>query len=112
MKEVALKFFRRCRDVVAYRITGDVKYLHRMWSTWVAGGGLVAVPAAWLAVPQDLRAALPDWSLTAGGIILFLLFLLARVVPQPKIDAARNGVVVPPPPAPVADTAHPYGDVR
>ena len=46
-----------------------------------------AAPAAWLAVPDDMRAAVPAEWLAAAGVALGVLGLMGRLVDQGGGDA-------------------------
>lgn len=53
----------------------------RWYSTWASGIGVVA-GAAWLAVPEDLRAAVPDETKAMIAMALFGLIIVVRIVDQ------------------------------
>lgn len=53
----------------------------RWYSTWASGAGIAAA-AAWLAVPEGLRAAVPDEAKAVIAMVLFAVIVLARIVDQ------------------------------
>jgi hypothetical protein len=42
------------------------------------------IPGAWLAVPDDMRAAVPPEWLAVGAVALAVLGILGRLVDQPE----------------------------
>lgn len=57
------------------------------WYSMQAGALQVALAGAWLAVPDDLRAAVPSEWLAAGALMLAFLGMLGRLVDQGGGDA-------------------------
>lgn len=63
------------------RLVANWRRFWRWYSTWATGLG-AAAGAAWLLVPEDMRAAVPDAWLGGFGVVLFLLILAARLIDQ------------------------------
>ena len=63
------------------RLIGDVRLAHRYWSVRLSAVG-AGCSAAWIALPGDLRAAIPGtpWI----GLALFAGIALAGIVDQPE----------------------------
>lgn len=66
---------------VRARLIDDLRLAHRYWSVRLSAMGAGA-SAAWIALPADLRAAIPgtQWI----SFALFLAIVLARIVNQPE----------------------------
>lgn len=52
------------------------------WYSLRAAAFGVAFSAAWLAVPDDLRAGVPDWVGTSIALATFVCVFVGRLVPQ------------------------------
>lgn len=50
----------------------------------------LAVSAAWVAIPDDLRAAVPAWSAASLTGVLMVLGILGRLVKQPDKTATDD----------------------
>lgn len=69
---------------------------HKRWSVWLGSLGavatalLVALPdaakMAWLAMPDDLRIAIPSAYMPLLGVGLFVLSMLAQLIRQQKLQ--------------------------
>lgn len=56
------------------------------WLSMQAMGVSLAGSAAWLAVPQELRDAVPDLWLGVGAVTLAVLGMLGRLVDQGEFE--------------------------
>lgn len=63
------------------RLVKDVKNAWRWFSVQLAAVSVVA-PGAWLAVPDDMRNAVPPEWLAYAGVALGALIILGRIVDQ------------------------------
>jgi hypothetical protein len=73
--------FDALRARIRARLIGELRQAHRFWSVRLSTGG-AAASAAWMALPTDLRAAIPgaQWI----GLALFIAIACARIVDQPE----------------------------
>lgn len=62
-------------------LVDDARQFYRWYSTWAVGASSLLL-GAWGAFPDDLKAALPWWAVTAYAAVSFLAFLGARAVKQ------------------------------
>jgi hypothetical protein len=69
------------RTRIRARLIGELRLAHRYWSVRLSAIG-AAASAAWMALPADLRAAIPgtQWI----GLALFIAIACARIVDQPE----------------------------
>ncbi len=49
----------------------------------------LALQGAWMAVPEDLRANLPSWLITAVTIVLLVLGMIGRLLTQQPRQSRR-----------------------
>lgn len=66
---------------ISMKLVSNWKDARRWWSMRFAALG-VAVSAAWLAIPSDLAATLPDWARNAVSGVIFGGVLLGRLIDQ------------------------------
>lgn len=50
----------------------------------------LAVSAAWVAIPQDLRSSIPGWSAASLTGVLMVLGIVGRLVKQPGKNARND----------------------
>jgi len=63
------------------KLIPDWKDSWRWFSVWcmtISG----AIPAAWLAVPDDMRSAVPSEWMAVGAVIIAVLGIIGRLVDQ------------------------------
>lgn len=63
------------------KLVPDARRSWRWLSVQLAALSGIA-PAAWLAVPDDMRAAVPPEWLATGGVVMAVLIILGRLVDQ------------------------------
>jgi len=70
------------RARIRARLIDDVRLAHRYWSVRISAIG-AAASAAWVALPSDMRMAIPgaEWI----GLGLFLAAALSRILHQPAM---------------------------
>jgi hypothetical protein len=63
------------------KLVSDWKDAWRWFSVWAMSLS-AAAPAAWLAVPEDMREAVPAEWLAVGAVVLAVAGLIGRMVDQ------------------------------
>jgi hypothetical protein len=59
------------------------------WISMQAMAIALALQGAWMAVPEDLRANLPSWLITAVTIVLLVLGMIGRLLTQQPRQSRR-----------------------
>jgi len=71
------------------RLVKDWKICHR-WLSMRFLAAAVALQTAFMAMPDPMRAALPDWATRAAAIALLACAVLGRLIDQGDNDASAD----------------------
>lgn len=82
------------------RLIDNARHWWRLWSVRLNAAGLailawvqfdpVSVLGVWNMMPADVRAALPEGSVRAIGMVLIALGLIARMVKQANLQGGTD----------------------
>lgn len=79
------------RDAVRLHLVDDLANLKKRWSTRIAGIQFGAVIIWWAGLPQEWKAAIPNWMLTGAVAISGAAFIVAQMLKQPGLKRPGDG---------------------